>query len=495
LENQGRVRWSLVAACALLVVGLGGCPKKPAPSAAPPDPTLLESFDYAWARIAEVHPYEDMRGLDWDAVRDRHRPAAERARTRAEARLAIAAMLAELGESHYAVFSPEPVRESTVADAPSSTPPADHGASLDAEPPPERELRPPGEVVEDPVPSSLAESESDSESAKDVPDAQGEVGLEVRLVGEAVLVSRVLPGSPAARSGVGVGWEVTRIGGRETESILGKVPAGLREGSGGVLLQTHRVANRLAGRVGSEVDTVFHTPDGVQELGLVREQIGTTARFGHFPPISVRLEDALLADGRIGYIGFNVFMPAVSAQFAQSLKAHREAGIEGLIVDLRGNPGGLAGMVMGLSGWLLGDRGVSLGVMKTRDTELNFNVNPRARKDRFEGPLVVLLDGLSASTSEIFAAGLQELGRAVVVGEQSAGMSLPSLIEVLPDGDLLQFVTADLHTPGGLRVEGAGVRPDLVVPLDRDSLQAGIDPQLEAAVSHLSTLLDAPSSD
>jgi carboxyl-terminal processing protease len=213
--------------------------------------------------------------------------------------------------------------------------------------------------------------------------------------------------------------------------------------------------------------------------------IGTTARFGHFPPISVRLEDRLLAEGRVGYIGFNVFMPVIAARFADALSAQREAGIEALIIDLRGNPGGLAGMVMGLSGWIVGDRAAALGVMKMRQAELRFIVNPRARNDRFHGPVAILVDGLSASTSELFAAGLQELGRAVVVGETSAGMSLPSVIEALPDGDLLQLVTADLHTPGGARIEGVGVTPDVVVSLDTESLLAGGDAQIAAAVAHL----------
>jgi carboxyl-terminal processing protease len=119
-------------------------------------------------------------------------------------------------------------------------------------------------------------------------------------------------------------------------------------------------------------------------------------------------------------------------------------------------------------------------------------VKPRASKDRFDGPIVVLVDGLSASTSELFAAGLQELGRVTVVGTTSAGMSLPSIIETLPDGDLLQFVTADLHTPGGARLEGVGVVPDVVVPWDEASLLAGTDPQLDAALSHLLTTLETP---
>ena len=136
----------------------------PAPVVDPPaDPTLLESFDYAWARVAEVHPDAAMRGLDWDAVRARHRPAAEAARTVAEVRTAIGSMLGELGESHYAVF--------------------------------------PGVQSAAPATSSSATSESPSRSGA----GGGSVGLELRLIDGAAVVTRVLAGGPAEEAGVRLG--------------------------------------------------------------------------------------------------------------------------------------------------------------------------------------------------------------------------------------------------------------------------------------------------
>jgi carboxyl-terminal processing protease len=94
----------------------------------------------------------------------------------------------------------------------------------------------------------------------------------------------------------------------------------------------------------------------------------------------------------------------------------------------------------------------------------------------------VLTDALSASTSEIFALGLQEAGRAVVVGETTAGAALPSIFKRLPTGATLQFAFADFKTPKGVRVEGRGAVPDVPVALDRRSLLAGHDPQLDAAL-------------
>ncbi len=467
---------------------------------APPDPVLLESFDYAWARVAEVHPYPDMKGLDWDAVRAEYRPRAEAARSVAEVRGVIQEMLGELGESHYAVFPPtRPVDDAGVADSTheGSDEPAEEDAPADEpsggagpeEPASDADAPSPDEPGADAEPAEATEPETDPKPEEtddaDEPTADSEVGIEVRLVGESMLVSRVLPGTSAAEAGIRPGWRVTKVGSLPVSALLAAMPPSKTSSSGYSLFAAHAVSTLLAGRAGTTVAVQAGPGEEQKTWTLERRPMGFTAAFGNFPPISVRFESDLLADGRVGYVGFTVFMPVVAMEFQKAMRAHRDAGIEALIVDLRGNPGGLAGMVMGLSGWLVGDRGAALGVMKMRDTELRFVVNPRARKDRFAGPVVVLVDGLSASTSELFAAGLKELGRVTVVGTTSAGMSLPSVIETLPDGDLLQFVTADLHTPGGVRIEGAGVVPDIVVPLDEASLLAGDDLQRAAAVSHL----------
>jgi carboxyl-terminal processing protease len=95
------------------------------------------------------------------------------------------------------------------------------------------------------------------------------------------------------------------------------------------------------------------------------------------------------------------------------------------------------------------------------------------------------VDSGSASTSEIFAGGMQELGRAVVVGERTAGAALPSVIQKLPTGALFQYAIGDFKTPKGTLLEGRGVIPNQVVKLTRAGLLAGRDLSLEAAVSAL----------
>jgi carboxyl-terminal processing protease len=119
--------------------------------------------------------------------------------------------------------------------------------------------------------------------------------------------------------------------------------------------------------------------------------------------------------------------------------------------------------------------------MFLRASSLQFVVFPRP--EPFRGPLGVLVDGCSASTSEIFAGGLQDLGRARIFGTRTAGAALPSLFERLPNGDGFQYAVGNYISAGGQPLEGHGVTPDEAVAPSRAALLAGHDPVLDAAVN------------
>jgi carboxyl-terminal processing protease len=187
-----------------------------------------------------------------------------------------------------------------------------------------------------------------------------------------------------------------------------------------------------------------------------------------------------------GIIGFNVWMTAVDASFARAVDTHR--GADGIVIDLRGNPGGLAAMMMGLSGHFVDDRKV-LGVMKTRDNTLEFKANPRIVDTKgnpvqvYGGPVAILVDAMSGSASECFTGGMQSLGRVRVFGQTTMGQALPALFDKLPNGDVLIHAYGDFVTGDGTRLEGRGVVPDEATPLTRDDLLAGRDRALEAALA------------
>ena len=131
-------------------------------------------------------------------------------------------------------------------------------------------------------------------------------------------------------------------------------------------------------------------------------------------------------------------------------------------------------MAMGIAGWFIDEKGYRLGTMTTREGDIKFIVSPRA--NTFGGPLAVLIDGLSASTSEILAGGLKDLERARLFGTATAGAALPSMIEKLPNGDGFQYAIANYVSQNGETLEGSGVIPHLEVIPTREKLLEGGDP-------------------
>jgi carboxyl-terminal processing protease len=230
--------------------------------------------------------------------------------------------------------------------------------------------------------------------------------------------------------------------------------------------------------------------NGGQDIGVAverRAEPGQPATVGNLPTMYVRFdaEERRTPKGATaGVIRFNVWMPAVDGLFQKAIDRFRRH--DAIVIDLRGNPGGLAAMIMGISGHFLTER-QALGVMKTRDAVLRFAANPRLvsaageRVQPFGGPLAILVDDMTGSASECFAGGMQSLGRARVFGQTSMGQALPAFFAKLPNGDVLIHATGDFVTANGTRLEGRGVVPDEPVALSRKELLDGRDPTLAAA--------------
>ncbi len=406
------------------------------------DPTLaIATADSAWSRVAQSYYDTTFRGNDWSAVRRELLARAERARNMPEVRAAIEAMFARLGESHFVL-----------------------------------------------VPSEAAGGVSDIGGDD---EAVGDVGLEFRRLGGTIVVTRVAAGSAAERAGIRTGWILDRLGDVDVADFTRKrlhnlSPSALRLAE---LQLPLSLMGRAQGRVGSLLSVGLRDGSGTSHtLMLRREPIdGEVVRMGHLPPLVVRVESERRddADGCVGVLRFNVWMTPVMPRVDDAMVAFR--GCRGVVLDLRGNVGGVAAMVMGLGGYFL-DSTSSLGTMTTRRGPLRYVSNPR-RSDRqgralapFAGPVAILVDGLSVSTSEIFAAGLQALGRARVFGEATAGQALPSMVTQLPNGDVMQYVVADFAAPDGRRIEAHGVIPDECIPLRRQALLEGKDEAMAAAL-------------
>ena len=398
-------------------------------------PQSSETFEAAWKIIRDTHFDKTMNGLDWEAVRAELKPRAAAAKTPAELRAVIRDMLQRLGLSHFALI-------------PATADGAGDGAGG---------------------------------------DASGDPGIDVRLLGHDLVVTDV---NPEVTAPIHAGWRIIQIGSSVVADLLKGIPETENERLQRV--EAWRIAEtRLRGPAGSKVDVTFEDGQGssVKTSLERRPEHGNPVTVGNLPTMYVRVEKnrKTTPSGKTaGVIKFNVWMAAVDAQFQQAMDDFRRAG--GIIIDLRGNPGGLAAMLMGISGHFVSER-VSLGVMKTREGEFRFVANPRLvnasgeRVEAFGGPVAILVDSMSGSASECFAGGMQSIGRARIFGQTSMGQALPALFDRLPNGDLLIHAYGDFVTANGTRLEGRGVIPDESVPLERADLLAGRDRTMEAALA------------
>ncbi len=410
-----------------------------------PDSLHAEAtFEMAWTRIQDTHYDPEMEGLDWEGVRDELRPLAAAANSAAELREVLWAMLDRLGDSHFVL-----------------------------------------------IPRTASDPEA-------VQSGSGELGLEVRWLNQEALVARVDDVGPARDAGIRPGMLVAALDGRPFTEIVAQA---VGEAAGEHDLPPDHwfdglLAAHLRGPVGDRVTLeVVGEDDRAKTVELEwTAPPGEVVQFGHLPPFRLQLHDEELHRPElvepVALIRFNGWFPQLASPLAEAVDRHREAA--GMILDLRGNPGGVGGMAMGVSGHFIDER-VELGTMTTRENTMRFVVNPQRiapdgrRVSPYTGPVAILLDRGSGSTTEIFAGGLQALERARVFGETSAGQVLPAVITELPSGDRLMHAVADFTGPDGVRLEGRGVLPDTEVPLSRASLLEGGDPVLEAALRWISS--------
>ena len=152
-----------------------------------------------------------------------------------------------------------------------------------------------------------------------------------------------------------------------------------------------------------------------------------------------------------------------------------------MIVDLRDNAGGVGQLACALAIEFC-KRDYNMGEMKGTSMEMSFPV--LAQTTRYQGPVVILVNEQSLSTSEILARGMQNAGEAMVIGQKTPGMALPSLIFNLKSGDKFQLPAADFHDAKGNVLEGVGVTPDISVAWTMADILAGTDSDLQAALTY-----------
>lgn len=263
-------------------------------------------------------------------------------------------------------------------------------------------------------------------------------------------VSDLVPGSPAEAAGVRPGWIAVA---RNGEKLGERSDFRPREGE---------VARW----------EFVDTEDRPVTLELAARALSTKPR-----------QEVRALPGGVIYLRFDGFDTTDRRWLSQQLKAHREA--PGVVVDLRRNPGG-GTISLGITIGEFFEKSVDCGKFITRGGYQSGKNSWQLGSARYRGRVAVLVDGATASAGEIFAAVLQEHGRATIVGRKTAGAVLASWFHSLPDGGELQLSLLDYVTPKGRRLENDGVEPDVKVTRTLADLRAGRDVDLEAALRVLS---------
>lgn len=286
----------------------------------------------------------------------------------------------------------------------------------------------------------------------------GGVGIEVRAnqAGE-VEIQKVMEGQPAEEAGLMVRDIIISVDG---EDMQGKVVSDL--------------VAKMRGEEGTEVT-----------IGVLRKSTGETLEFTMQRKI-VEMESVsayMLEDG-IGYLILEGFKRNTYDQYKAALEKLEEEGMRGLILDLRNNPGGLVDSVHQIGEELLPEGTMVYTLDKNGNRD-----DLKCDGEYLDIPLVLLVNGYSASASEILAGAVKDTGRGTLVGTQTFGKGLVQRSFPLPDGSGLSITIRKYYTPNGISIHGIGITPDVVIELPKEyqemyqwEIPKGEDTQLEKAL-------------
>ena len=281
-------------------------------------------------------------------------------------------------------------------------------------------------MLEDLDPYTVFYPESDIEDYRLMTTGQyGGVGAMIRKIGDYIYFAEPYEDSPAAKAGVRAGDKILSIEGRDMSKK-----------------NTEDVSTNLKGPKGTTISVKVERPDGKQEtMSITRDEI-------KLPDIPY----AGLLDNEIGYIKLTSFTPTASSEVRKSFNDLKEKGMKKLVLDLRGNGGGLLIESVHIVNMFV-PKGQKVVETKGRIAEENREYKTMTDPLDLNIPIVVLIDGTSASASEIVAGSLQDLDRAVVVGETSFGKGLVQRTFDLKYGTKMKLTISKYYTPSGRCVQ------------------------------------------
>ena len=290
------------------------------------------------------------------------------------------------------------------------------------------------------------------------------VGIRVQGQDRGLVISSILESSPAQRAGIVAGDEILIIDGRSTRN-----------------LSIENATQLIRGESGSQLSLTLRRQDGSEETLILTRQVVSV------PTVSFDLQRA--SNVAVGYIRLDEFSAHAAEQMLIAIDTLTEQGAEAFVLDLRGNPGGLLQASIDISRmWL--PRG---SIVRTVDRDGHSDEITANRTAVTDLPMAVLVNGQSASSSEIVTGALGDNDRAVVVGNPTFGKALVQSLHGLSDGSGLAVTVAHYYTPDGTDISTRGITPDINVTLTSQEQRAletnpglrgtSSDPQFTRAVT------------
>jgi len=293
--------------------------------------------------------------------------------------------------------------------------------------------------------SEFMDAEEYQELQSDTEGAFGGLGLVVTMKDNYITVVTPMDGSPGFRAGILAGDRIVKVNGKNIEKM-----------------SLQDVVKQLRGAPGTQVTVTLQRPSS----GLTRDLTLTRAiiNVDMVRDINGQKEFSLGPD-KIGYIRITQFGNKTAEELEAALDKLKAQGVKALIIDLRWNPGGLLDEAVEVCGKFL-SRGQLVVTTEGRDPGQNSVRRAEGHGDELNGlPIVVLVNLGSASAAEIVTGCLQDLHRAIILGEKTFGKGSVQSIFPLDDGSALKLTTAKYYTPSHKVIHEHGITPDVVVPM------------------------------
>lgn len=278
----------------------------------------------------------------------------------------------------------------------------------------------------------------------------GGIGAEIGLRNNKPTIIKPLENSPAQKAGIKAGEEIVKVNDEASSDW-----------------SVEKVVSKIRGEVGTSVKLTLLSGSQTREVSVVRQNI-----------VSPAVESEI--DGEIGILKVNRFGDDTVSLSRKYASEFVEKGVKKVILDLRNNPGGTVGAAQGLLGIWLDNQ---IAMTERRGSEIVKTLRTTGTPILGNMKTVVLINGNSASASEITAGALREYGKATLVGQKSYGKGSVQIVLGLPGGSQMKVTEARWYTPKGKNIDKTGIEPDVKVDLSSDDVNNNVDPQMDKAKS------------